>query len=57
MSGVRGMRWSHVKPYPSWGAYKRHLRSGETPREPCRRFVNDATAASRRARNTPGGAS
>ena len=50
MTGVAGMRWVNVKPCPSWGAYKRHVRHGEVPCEPCRRFVNDATAAARRAR-------
>lgn len=49
MSGVKGMRWGHLEPCPSWSAYKHHLRSREVPCEPCRQFVRDARRARRLA--------
>jgi len=47
VSGVKGTHWGHVKPCPSWPAYKRHIRDREVPCEPCRRFVRDAVRAYR----------
>jgi len=49
VSGVKGTRWGHYKPCPSWSAYKLHLRSREVPCEPCREFVRDARQARRAA--------
>jgi hypothetical protein len=49
VSGVKGSRWGHFKPCPSWSAYKHHIDSREVPCEPCRQFVNDARRARRAA--------
>ena len=47
-----------LKPCGTWAAYKRHLRAGETPCEPCRQAArdqkNDRNEARRRARQAVG---
>lgn len=47
-----------LKPCGTWAAYKRHLRAGETPCEPCRQAArdqkNDRNQARRRARQAAG---
>lgn len=47
-----------LKPCGTWAAYKRHLRAGETPCEPCRQAArdqkNDRNEARRRARQAAG---
>jgi hypothetical protein len=50
VSARRGQRWATVKPCGTEAAYRRHLRHGEVPCEPCRLEANRVADAWRKNR-------